>query len=194
MVLDKVTEKPDYKSGEKYLPHAYNRITHSIHKTNRHRPKIEKTGSRIPVPVPKDDEKGFPLLQVKEYFLGFHDLIVEEQVLQRLEAIIAENRSGDLLRSYGLTPRQKILFCGPPGTGKTLSSKIISSVMGYRMVYVLFDSILSSYLGQTATNLRKIFDFIEHGKWVVLFDEFDIIGKKRDDPYEHGEIKRVVNN
>jgi SpoVK/Ycf46/Vps4 family AAA+-type ATPase len=29
---------------------------------------------------------------------------------------------------------------------------------------------------------------------VVLFDEFDIVGKKRDDPYEHGEIKRVVNN
>ena len=29
---------------------------------------------------------------------------------------------------------------------------------------------------------------------MVLFDEFDIIGKRRDDPTEHGEIKRVVNN
>jgi ATP-dependent 26S proteasome regulatory subunit len=28
----------------------------------------------------------------------------------------------------------------------------------------------------------------------VLFDEFDIIGKNRDDLHEHGEIKRVVNN
>ena len=49
--------------------------------------------------------------------------------------------------------------------------------MGYPFVYVLFDSILSSYLGETATNLRKIFDFIETGKFVVLFDEFDIVGK-----------------
>jgi len=28
----------------------------------------------------------------------------------------------------------------------------------------------------------------------VVFILFDIIAKKRDDPYEHGEIKRVVNN
>ncbi len=49
-------------------------------------------------------------------------------------------------------------------------------------------------MGETAANIRKIFDYIDKGKWVVLFDEFDIIGKKRDDPSEHGEIKRVVNN
>lgn len=53
---------------------------------------------------------------------------------------------------------------------------------------------VSSFLGETATNLRRIFDYIQNGKWVVLFDEFDIIGKQRDDPSEHGEIKRVVNN
>ena len=156
--------------------------------------RLSKANTKTTIPVPKDNEKGFPLLQVKEYFLSFHDLIVKDEILERFENIIAENNSGEILRSYGLNPKQKILLCGPPGTGKTLSSRVISSVMGYPMVYVLFDSILSSYLGQTATNLRKIFDFIEQGKWVVLFDEFDIIGKKRDDPYEHGEIKRVVNN
>ena len=93
-----------------------------------------------------------------------------------------------------MKPKQRILLCGPPGTGKTLSAKIISSVIGYPLVYVLFDSIISSFLGQTASNLRKIFNFIEDGKYVVLFDEFDMVGKKRDDPQEHGEIKRVVNN
>ena len=62
------------------------------------------------------------------------------------------------------------------------------------MVYVRFDAIVSSYLGETATNLRKVFDYIEQGTWIVLFDEFDIIGKNRDDSHEHGEIKRVVNS
>ena len=144
--------------------------------------------------IPKDAEKGFPLLRVDEQYFSFEDLIVTEEVKENLGHMIVENRSAAKLLSYGLEPKNKILFCGPPGTGKTLSAKIISSTMGYPFVYVLFDSILSSYLGETATNLRKIFDFIETGKFVVLFDEFDIVGKKRDDPHEHGEIKRVVNN
>jgi SpoVK/Ycf46/Vps4 family AAA+-type ATPase len=181
-----------YKEKQSKIPQIYNRHFHV-------KPRIKKTrapnfSEKTTIPIPKDNEKGFPLLQIKENYLSFHDLIVSEEIVLRLEDIIKENSCSDILKSYGLKPKQKILLCGPPGTGKTLSSKIISSVMGYPLVYILFDSILSSYLGQTATNLRKIFDFIENGRWVVLFDEFDIIGKRRDDPYEHGEIKRVVNN
>ena len=144
--------------------------------------------------IPTDSEKGFPLLDLAEEYFGFNDLIIDDEIKERLEYIIAENQNLKRLRSFGLKPKQKILFCGPPGTGKTLSAKIISSVIGYPLVYVLFDSILSSFLGQTATNLRKIFDFIEQDKFIVLFDEFDVVGKKRDDPQEHGEVKRLVNN
>lgn len=144
--------------------------------------------------IPTDGERGFPLLNLTEEYFSFDDLIIDPNTKETLEYIIAENKNLKRLRSFGLKPKQKILFCGPPGTGKTLSAKIMSSVIGYPFVYVLFDSILSSFLGQTATNLRKIFDFIEQDKFVVLFDEFDIVGKKRDDPQEHGEVKRVVNN
>jgi AAA+ superfamily predicted ATPase len=146
------------------------------------------------IPIPRDTGKGFPLLEVREYYFNFDDVILTDELKERIQYIIEELKSIEILSTYGLKPKQKVLFCGPPGTGKTLSSKVISSVTGYPLVYIRFDSIISSYLGETATNLRKIFDFIEQGEWVVLFDEFDIIGKKRDDPYEHGEIKRVVNN
>lgn len=161
--------------------------------------KASDLGSRIESksgwpPIPRDSEKGFPLLQVREQYFSLRDLIVKDETKERIEYVIAENRGAERLRSHGLKPKQKILLCGPPGTGKTLTAKIISSVLGYPFVYVLFDSIVSSYLGETATNLRRIFDFVEKGKWVVLFDEFDIVGKKRDDPHEHGEVKRVVNN
>lgn len=121
-------------------------------------------------------------------------MILTDELKERVQYVLEELKSTEVLSTFGLKPKRKILFCGPPGTGKTLSSKVISSVIDYPLVYIRFDSIVSSYLGETATNLRKIFDFIEQGEWVVLFDEFDIIGKKRDDPYEHGEIKRVVNN
>jgi|SRR6185312_11188430 len=144
--------------------------------------------------IPTDTEKGFPLLQINDEYFRFNDLILDVETKERLEYIISENQNRKKLLSFGLKPKQKILFCGPPGTGKTLSAKIISSAMGRPFVYVMFDSIISSFLGQTATNIRKIFDFAEKGEYVVLFDEFDIVGKKRDDSQEHGEVKRVVNN
>lgn len=146
------------------------------------------------IPIPRDTEKGFPLLEIKENYFNLDDVILFDNLKKKIKYIIEEFKSREILATYGLRPKQKLLFCGPPGTGKTLTSYVISSVLGFPLIYIRFDSIVSSFLGETATNLRKIFDFIEEGEWVVLFDEFDIIGKKRDDPYEHGEIKRVVNN
>ena len=144
--------------------------------------------------VPSDDENGFPLLRIDKQYHNFDDLIVTEETREKLTSIVMENKSAKSLLSYGFRPETKILLCGPPGTGKTLSARVISSEIGYPFAYVHFDSVVSSLLGQTATNLRKIFDFIEAGKFVTLFDEFDIVGKRRDDPHEHGEVKRVVNN
>lgn len=146
------------------------------------------------IPIPRDSEKGFPLLEIKEAYYNFDDAILSDELKQKLKYVLEEFNRREILATYGLKPKQKLLFCGPPGTGKTLTSYILSSVLGYPLIHVRFDSMVSSFLGETAANLRKIFDFIEEGEWVVLFDEFDIIGKKRDDPYEHGEIKRVVNN
>jgi len=146
------------------------------------------------IPIPRDTEKGFLLVEIKEYELDLDSLILPEETFQILNQIIKEFRDADILATYNLKPKNKILFCGPPGTGKTYSAQVISSVLNIPLIYVRFDSIISSYLGETAANLRKVFDFIENGTWVVLFDEVDIIGKNRDDHYEHGEIKRVVNN
>lgn len=145
-------------------------------------------------PIPRDNEKGFRLLDVKKFFLDWDDVVLAKETEEILRQIVKELEEEDVLATYGLKPKQKILFYGPPGTGKTLTAKVMSSIIGYPLVYVRFESVISSYLGETASNLRKIFDYIEKGKWVVLFDEFDIIGKQRDDPTEHGEIKRVVNN
>jgi SpoVK/Ycf46/Vps4 family AAA+-type ATPase len=144
--------------------------------------------------IPRDNEKGFKLLEVKKFFLDWNDVILAKNTEEALKQIAKELENESVLATYGFKPKRKILFYGPPGTGKTLTAKVMNSIIGYPLVYVKFEAVISSYLGETASNLRKIFDFIEKGKWVVLFDEFDIIGKQRDDPTEHGEIKRVVNN
>ncbi|MCD6455567.1 MAG: ATP-binding protein [Methanophagales archaeon] len=155
---------------------------------------LHKNYSQEIPPIPRDNEKGFRLLDVKKFFLDWDDVVLAKETEEILRQIVKELEEEDVLATYGLKPKQKILFYGPPGTGKTLTAKVMSSIIGYPLVYVRFESVISSYLGETASNLRKIFDYMEKGKWVVLFDEFDIIGKQRDDPTEHGEIKRVVNN
>jgi SpoVK/Ycf46/Vps4 family AAA+-type ATPase len=146
------------------------------------------------IPIPRDTEKGFPLLEIQYHELDFDDLILSDTTKNQLERIIHEFKDADILATYNLSYKKKILLCGNPGTGKTFSVQTISSLLRIPLVYVRFDAIISSYLGETAGNLRKVFDFIENEIWIVLFDEFDIIGKNRDDNHEHGEIKRVVNN
>jgi len=157
-------------------------------------PRSQNLHSYHTLPIPRDNEKGFQLLEIKRPFNDWSDLIVSNEVEERLREVPIEIKNRELLVNYGLKPRSKLLFYGPPGTGKTLCAKVLCSAIGYPLIVVRFESVISSFLGETAANLKKIFDYIDKGKWVVLFDEFDIIGKKRDDPTEHGEIKRVVNN
>jgi len=144
--------------------------------------------------LPKDKERHTTLVEIRNPDRIFSDIILDKNHTKTVEKILAEYRSSAILETHGLEPTNKILFCGPPGCGKTLCAEIISKELGLPMLYSRFDSIVSSYLGETAANLRKIFDFASTGRWVLMFDEFDAIGKARDDHNEHGELKRVVNS
>jgi len=133
-------------------------------------------------------------LEIKKFKKDWTDLVITTKIRNSLESIIEENNKREILAVYGLKPKKTLLFFGPPGCGKTLTAQVLSGILGYPMIYIRFDGVISSYLGETAGNLRKIFDFIKDGRWIIFFDEFDVIGKQRDDPFEHGEMKRVVNN
>jgi SpoVK/Ycf46/Vps4 family AAA+-type ATPase len=111
-----------------------------------------------------------------------------------IEEVILEQDRDEVLRSHGLRPKSKLLFCGPPGCGKTLTAEVIAGELRLELVVIRFDAVVSSYLGETAANLRKVFEFLERGRFVALFDEFDAIAKEREDEAEHGELKRVVNS
>ncbi len=155
---------------------------------------MRKNRYKTNMPIPRDNDNGFPLFEIKEYYLGWEQLILSDKTKYVLNQIVDEIQALEVLATYNLRPKNKVLFCGEPGTGKTFSAQVLSSVLQLPLIVVRFDAIISSYLGETATNLRKVFDFIGNGRWIVLFDEVDIIGKNRDDHHETGEIKRVVNN
>ncbi len=144
--------------------------------------------------LPKDRERQILLVDVRQPNRYLPDILLNKGNKAVIERVLQEYRHAELLRVHGLRPSTKLLFCGPPGCGKTLCSEIIAGELDLPMLYIRFDAVVSSYLGETAANLRKVFDYAANGRWVVLFDEFDAIGKARDDMTEHGELKRVVNS
>jgi len=144
--------------------------------------------------LPHDRERGFALVDIEHFDLPWERLVVHPSLCEALQAIAEENRRADVLATAGLRPTSKALFYGPPGCGKTLAARVLASILDRPLVTVRFDAVVSSYLGETASNLRRVFDFIGREHAVVLFDEFDAIGKDRDNTLEHGELKRVVNS
>ncbi len=123
----------------------------------------------------------------------FDDVILPQEKVLQLEEVIREFQNWDVLMSNGVTPKNKLLFYGPPGCGKTLCANVIAAEIGITLMYVRYDALVSSYLGETASNIKKVFDLAKNDSFVILFDEFDAIARSRNDITEHGEIKRVVN-
>lgn len=142
--------------------------------------------------VPKDKERGLPLLSLSRVDVPWEAVVLHPATLAALSRCAEENRQRELLANGGVKPKQKVLLCGPPGCGKTLSASALATDLGWELATVRIDSIMSSFLGETAANLRKVFDFITSGRYIVLFDECDAIGKERSGGQEHGELHRVV--
>lgn len=143
--------------------------------------------------LPRDRERETVLLEIRSVERILSDIILDDEVKTQVEIILEEYDAREILSAHQLQPRRKLLFAGPPGCGKTLCAEVIAGELGLPVLYTRFDAVISSYLGETASNLRKVFEFAAKGTWVVFFDEFDAIGKSRDDLGEHGELKRVVN-
>ena len=154
---------------------------------------FDSPNSVFPKHIPTDRERNLPLLQMKEPFKRLEDVVLSDENSSLLNDLLQEHHQSDLLRSNGLYPADKSLFCGPPGCGKTLTAEVLASELNLPLAIVRIDSVISSYLGETASNLRQVFDFISTIPMVVLFDEFDALAKERADEAEHGELKRVVN-
>lgn len=107
--------------------------------------------------------------------------------------LIEEHVRSDVLRAHGYEPRHRVLLSGPPGNGKTSFAEAVAEALALPFFVVRYDALIGSYLGETNTRLRKLFDYIRTQPCVLFFDEFDSIGKERGDTHETGEIKRVVS-
>ena len=120
------------------------------------------------------------------------ELVLDAHLEERLRELAGEISRWPSLDESGISRRQRVMFVGPPGCGKSSAAEGLASELGWPLASVRLDAIVSSYLGETAANLRRILDFAQQHTAVVLFDEFDALGKERGDPSDHGEFRRVV--
>jgi AAA+ superfamily predicted ATPase len=121
------------------------------------------------------------------------DLILPNDVQDICRSLIQEHHRTDLLRSYNLEPRNRVLLIGPPGNGKTSLAEAIAEALMVPLLVVRYESVVGTYLGETAVRLKKLFEHSSTHKCVLFFDEFETLGKERGDLHETGEIKRVVS-
>lgn len=132
-----------------------------------------------------------------DFLMPAHDLselVVSEEIYNKIYKILNEYRNRNKLYSYGLVNRRKILLEGNPGTGKTLTASIIATELSLPLYVVQMDKLVSKFMGETSAKLRQVFDDIANTTAVYLFDEFDAIGADRSLDNEVGEMRRILNS
>jgi len=121
-------------------------------------------------------------------------IILSESIKKSCYEIVEEQMRADLLHSYGVDPRNKVLLIGPPGNGKTSLAEALANSLMVPLYIVKYENIVGSYLGETALRLARLFEYVRTRQCVLFFDEFETLGKERGDEHETGEIKRVVSS
>lgn len=163
-----------------------------IDEAKKHRPITSSANKPIPLAKPRGELSS--LLQASYPKLRISDMVFEKGIEERFYKIINEQRQIVKIRSYGLSPRRKLLLIGPPGTGKTMSASMLAGELSLPLLVVRLEGLITKYMGETAAKLRVVFNAIAESRGVYLFDEFDSIGSHRGQINEVGEIRRILNS
>lgn len=145
------------------------------------------------VAPPVDQESRMGIVDI-DYSPAQPEIILSPAIKERLTDFDNTIKIKDKLDSMGMPFNMSLLLYGPPGCGKTSIAYYLAHQLGLPLVTARLDTLISSLLGNTAKNLRRVFDFANRQPCVLFLDEFDAIAKARDDQHELGELKRVVNS
>lgn len=123
-----------------------------------------------------------------------HHMVLPKEIDARFARIEKEYAARERLGAYGLRPRKTVLLYGPPGCGKSLGAKRLAWNVGLPLLKVRFDALISSFFGESASNLRIVFETAKERPCVLLLDECDFIARSRTNSKDIGEVSRIVNS
>jgi AAA+ superfamily predicted ATPase len=121
-------------------------------------------------------------------------MVLSPDLEKRLQRILIEHIKRNRLAEYNLKPRRKILLVGPSGSGKSMTAAALAGELQLPLFTVLYTGLITKFMGDTANQLKLIFDAMAVTRGVYFFDEFDAIGSQRSSVNDVGEIRRVLNS
>ncbi len=148
--------------------------------------------ARVHSAIPVDGESRFALADEDHYAAADVNVVLDAATRARVDEFIRHVRGSDQLLASGVGIAPSLLVYGPPGCGKSELAKFIAAQLGLPLLTARTDTLISSFLGSTAKNLRSLFEHAMGRPCVLFLDEFDAVAKLRDDQHELGELKRVV--
>lgn len=148
------------------------------------------TGEAVGQPV--DSDTRLSLVREENPVVLANEPILQGDIMEALQQVVDEHRGAERLLENGLAPTRTALLVGEPGVGKTLAARWVARELGMPLLVLDLSAVMSSFLGKTGTNLRRVLDYAHSLRAVLLLDELDAVAKRRDDQTEIGELKRLV--
>lgn len=145
-----------------------------------------------PLPVPAS-RSAAPLVQDIPHERLRHHMVLPAAVEARFHRVEKEFAASVRLKKHGYRPKRRILLHGPPGCGKTLGAERLAWNTGLPLRRVRFETLLSSYFGETAANLHRVFEDAKRTPCALFLDECDTIATSRGQRHDVGEVPRIVN-
>ena len=142
--------------------------------------------------LPTDNESRLNTVDVSRPQSPDIDLVLPNAIQGRLNEFLQCIRHYDELARAGAAVPSRLLIYGPPGTGKTQTARWLAAQLELPLLTVRCDTLVSSLLGQTSRNLRRVFDYAEQNPSILFLDEFDALAGARGNERDVGELQRVV--
>ena len=129
-------------------------------------------------PVPVDYESKLEMAQIASPDADANPLpVLTNNVSSMVKQFLEERHKSNLLLDQNIRPSTSILLIGEPGTGKTMLARYIASVLEKNLIILDLSSSVSSLMGKTGSNLKRVINYAKQHPSVLLFDEFeDIFG------------------
>ena len=143
---------------------------------------------------PVDTESRMDIVEIAFPQINQEEIILSKYSQEVINGFVESYQQRERLIRSGFSSPNSLLLYGPPGCGKTTVAQYISSTTGLPLITARLDGLVSSLLGSTAKNIRKVFEYAAKRECILFLDEFDAIAKARDDNNELGELKRIVNS